>query len=158
MVPTKHRARILTDTTLSCTSCGKMKTFDSFPQDKSSKYGLGSQCSECANKKARAHHAARVASDPSFKRKKKDAYIKHKYKITLDQYENKLLSQGCRCAICDIPLATSGSRTHLDHCHNTNVLRDFLCTNCNRGLGHFQDSSHLLRSAAKYLDKHKEIV
>ena len=76
------------------------------------------------------------------------------YKLTLDEYETKLKLQNCKCAICNIDLPLEGNMTHLDHCHTTNKVRDFLCTNCNRGLGHFQDSVTLLENAISYLNKH----
>jgi hypothetical protein len=58
-------------------------------------------------------------------------------------------------AICGIPLESSGHLTHLDHCHATGKLRSFLCTNCNRGLGHFQDDEELLEAARIYLIGHR---
>ena len=76
----------------------------------------------------------------------------------MQEYEDKLASQKFECAICKVKLPTSGPITHLDHDHKTGLLRDFLCTNCNRGLGHFQDSPELLRLAAQYLDTHNDSV
>lgn len=81
--------------------------------------------------------------------------MKHRHGITVEEYETKLEAQGSCCAICDVELSPSGGLTHLDHDHATGKLRDFLCTNCNRGLGHFKDSQSLLSMAIDYLKRHQ---
>lgn len=43
----------------------------------------------------------------------------------------------------------------LDHNHDTNAIRDFLCNKCNIGLGYFQDDINLLENAFKYLKGHE---
>jgi recombination endonuclease VII len=61
-------------------------------------------------------------------------------------------AQGGRCAICDIPEEESPKkRLHVDHDHNSLVIRGLLCGNCNLGLGHFKDNSTLLQAAIGYL-------
>ena len=42
----------------------------------------------------------------------------------------------------------------LDHCHDTNTFRGWLCKNCNMGLGMFKDSKDYLERAITYLKKH----
>lgn len=44
----------------------------------------------------------------------------------------------------------------LDHCHETNTFRGFLCSNCNTGLGLFKDDPAILQNAIDYLLAHKE--
>ena len=58
------------------------------------------------------------------------------------------------CELCGYP-SVDGKALHLDHCHATGVFRGWLCTNCNRGLGHFRDNPELLRKAASYLEASK---
>ena len=39
----------------------------------------------------------------------------------------------------------------LDHCHTTDQFRGYICSSCNLGLGHFDDSPALVQSALNYL-------
>lgn len=42
---------------------------------------------------------------------------------------------------------------HLDHCHTTDKFRGYLCANCNKGLGCFQDDTEALERAVEYLKR-----
>ena len=44
----------------------------------------------------------------------------------------------------------------LDHCHDTETFRGWLCGNCNSGLGSLKDSIFRVNNALKYLKKHKK--
>ena len=61
------------------------------------------------------------------------------------------------CAICEKDLdADLDSRDHhIDHCHETGVIRGVLCSNCNKGLGHFKDNIESLTNAIKYLKRYE---
>lgn len=100
----------------------------------------------------------RIKEDPDYKKKKMNSHFLHTYGISLEEYEEKLKSQGNICAICGVPLPSRGLLTHLDHDHKTGKLRDFLCTNCNRGLGSFKDSISNLERAIMYLKTHSDSV
>jgi len=108
-------------------------------------------CKACTCAASRANHAKRVA-DPISKRKYSSRYYKSKYGLTAEEYDTRYKNQKV-CAICSTELL-GGLQTHLDHDHNSGKLREFLCTNCNRGLGHFQENKQNLLNALKYLDKH----
>lgn len=54
------------------------------------------------------------------------------------------------CAICG-----STNRLVADHCHETEALRDWLCTDCNLGLGRFTDDVWKLAKAIEYLELHR---
>lgn len=57
---------------------------------------------------------------------------KHKYGITVEDYDRMFAEQEGRCLICgtDVP---GGHRKHLcvDHCHETGRVRGLLCNRCN---------------------------
>ena len=84
-------------------------------------------------------------------------YLEKTYGITLEQYKDLKESQNDRCAICNeegfILNPNSKSKLVVDHCHTTGKVRGFLCHNCNRALGLFQDSVAFLEKAIKYLKK-----
>ena len=91
----------------------------------------------------RQHHARRMK-------------YKRMYGITIEDYDRMLEAQGYRCAICrtDEP-GGSGARFAVDHNHDTGNVRGLLCNNCNRGLGHLQDSVLILEQAINYLNEEK---
>ena len=87
--------------------------------------------------------------------------LKKKYGISLDLYYSMLEKQNYVCAICHRPENAVGHRSGLpralavDHCHETGKIRSLLCTNCNRGLGKFNDNIEFLKSAVQYLERFK---
>lgn len=77
-------------------------------------------------------------------------------KITREQLRAWVAGRLKQCAICD--RFPSGPRDlHLDHDHQTGQLRDWLCGNCNQGLGNFRDDPELLRAAADYIERHRVV-
>lgn len=77
-----------------------------------------------------------------------------KFGLSREDAEKLFLSRGNFCAICCGD--NDGKALHLDHCHKTNVVRDFLCQKCNNALGLFKDDPGLLRVAADYLEQHRK--
>lgn len=63
-----------------------------------------------------------------------------------------LAEQDNKCVICDRELAPGHMGHHVDHCHDTKMVRGVLCPKCNLGIGHLQDNPQLLRAAAIYLE------
>lgn len=77
-------------------------------------------------------------------------HLKHKFNMTLEQYDALLAQQGGTCAIC--LGRPGGKRLAIDHNHETDVIRGLLCANCNQGLGHFMDNPTFLNRAKQYLE------
>ena len=155
-MPNQYTAfRFVDDTHKECSKCSKIKLHSEFHKDKNNRHrNLAFYCKPCANEAARKHHANRMQNDPMYKEIKRASSVKRAHGITLQQYEAKLVAQHHKCAICEVKLLSRGTGTHLDHCHKSGKLRDMLCTNCNRGLGHFQDNTQYLTNAVKYLNSH----
>ena len=70
-------------------------------------------------------------------------YPPEEYKELLDIYKH-------RCAICKKELGDK-NRPCVDHSHETGQVRGILCSQCNSGLGFFNDSTELLSAAGEYL-------
>ncbi|MET0422112.1 MAG: endonuclease VII domain-containing protein [Acidimicrobiia bacterium] len=71
----------------------------------------------------------------------------HRYGIGADDFDRMVVEQGGVCAICGRP-----DPEHVDHSHETGVVRGILCFNCNGGLGQLRDEIDSLRSAVEYLE------
>lgn len=85
------------------------------------------------------------------KRLKRGYILKKTYGITLKQYEDLLFSQKNKCAICGRHESEFKRSLHVDHCHETEIVRGLLCGNCNNGIGMFQHDINFLKNAIKYL-------
>jgi len=82
--------------------------------------------------------------------------LKSHYGISIEAYDQMLIEQNFKCAICPKVLDL-GRQTHLDHDHTgEKKVRGILCGGCNKGLGHFNDNPDILDSAAAYLRKHNK--
>src|ERR1700739_472325 len=69
------------------------------------------------------------------------------------EHADYIKSHNGKCEICGEPGDGRWGQLNVDHCHETNVFRGLLCSNCNRGLGMFMDRPDLLRQAAIYLER-----
>jgi len=88
----------------------------------------------------------------------KNAELQKMFGISLDDYYDILEKQNSVCAICGKPesVKDNNGKTRslaVDHDHATGEIRGLLCTNCNKALGHIQDSPALLQKAIAYLTK-----
>lgn len=98
--------------------------------------------------------AAKDRSDPSIKWSR---HIKSTYGLGRDAFYAMLARQGGLCAICKCPFKKRDSqgRGCVDHCHATGNVRELLCVRCNTGIGYFDESPEVLRTAADYIERHR---
>jgi hypothetical protein len=82
--------------------------------------------------------------------------LKCQYGITLEERNEISKSQGHKCAICFRHESKLKKILFVDHCHKTDKVRGLLCEDCNWALGVFKDDADRFKSAAAYLNKHKE--
>lgn len=79
-------------------------------------------------------------------------FLKQRYGISVEEFDEMLAKQGGGCAICNRPSHGAGARPlHVDHDHATGKFRGVLCASCNRALGYFQESPERIERAASYL-------
>lgn len=84
-------------------------------------------------------------------RKQKDTYLRSKYGITIEDYEQMSENQINKCLICknEYPLV-------VDHCHTSEKVRGLLCSECNSGLGLFKENPDYLLGAIEYIKSWSE--
>lgn len=87
----------------------------------------------------------------------------HQFLIQQLRLENPYPDKDYTCPICERDIAQVGRLGQprmqmwvLDHCHDTETFRGWLCSNCNTGLGGLKDNINRVTNALKYLKKHKE--
>lgn len=78
------------------------------------------------------------------------------YRIRLPEYNALYASQDGKCACCGQHESAFKRKLHVDHDHETGKIRGLLCTQCNPGIGYFQDSIPRLEMALAYLKKFKK--
>lgn len=76
-------------------------------------------------------------------------HLKYRYGIDYADYLTMSEEQNGQCAICGVTV----DPLHVDHCHETGVVRGLLCGPCNTSLGGFKDDPSILQRAIAYLDK-----
>lgn len=79
-----------------------------------------------------------------------------RYGITPESYFTILKKQKYGCAICG--RTVHANKFHVDHDHNTRIVRGLLCCGCNWGLGNFGENQVALKNAIKYLRQAKRLA
>ena len=145
-----------------CHTCKKTKSVNNFYKNKYHKDGLASACKPCASKYSKEYWKKNKSKldeyNKQWKKKNTDinynrrVALKHKYNITLEQYDRMFESQNGVCAICDLADVT-GRRLAVDHNHKTGKVRSLLCYKCNTRLGVIEDKD-FMDKAKQYLKGH----
>lgn len=131
-----------------CTKCGESKLIEDFHLDSRRKDGRQSRCRTCQNEET----LIRYYKNPS---KKRERNLQKLYGISLEDYNNLRYSQDYKCGICRRHEEDFWYKLCVDHDHKTGSVRALLCTNCNTGLGVFNDDPKLLKKAMEYLVCHE---
>lgn len=149
-----------------CITCKRKKLLKEFYKNSLNKDGYANQCKKCKveymkdlnsrpESKARINVAAkRYRQSDKGKKYHKDFKFRQRYGITLKIYEQMVLSQENRCAICK----EIADKLVVDHDHETGKVRALLCEPCNVGIGLFKESSVTLKAAAVYVEHHKSFT
>src|SRR5687768_13778244 len=72
-------------------------------------------------------------------RRVKDAHLRRRFGITIEQYEQLLEAQGGVCGICGRP--PGKLRLAVDHNHETGEVRGLLCSDCNTAIGLLRENA-----------------
>lgn len=153
-----------------CRKCTSEKPFSEFPVDNRNRDGLASYCRSCGNELSRQWKLRRgeksleqKAADAAYqeayytenhaavREQQRDSRLRARYGITADEYDAMLDKQGGVCAICGSP-PRGQKRLHVDHDHETGVVRGLLCHVCNVWLG-ILEKAEWRAKAEEYLDQ-----
>lgn len=107
------------------------------------------QQKKLAHQRYKLKHGDRVAEQ------KKNSNLRLNYGITLAEYQALFSSQGKRCAICKTDDPGNKRPWHLDHCHDTGVVRGILCAHCNVMIAMSKEDEDILQGAISYLAHHR---
>jgi hypothetical protein len=88
--------------------------------------------------------AEQVVSD-----KNRDKRLRALFNVCSEEYETMLLAQNGVCAVTG---RASNNNLHIDHDHDSGLIRGLLSPWANAGLVYFNDNPVLLRAAAAYLE------
>jgi hypothetical protein len=144
--------------TKKCAACKETKGLEEFYRYKPSRDGRNKWCRDCA-----LTHK-RLWRDKNRLKVRREVYEKsllRNYGLTLAEYEQMFSAQDGLCAICGLPetaLNRDGSirRLHVDHDHETGMVRALLCSACNSVLGYIEAHPERVPHAMAYLDGWKE--
>lgn len=130
-----------------CSTCRLDKPRTEFNFDKSRKDGHTHRCKPCARLRNRKYKGM-------YRNKDRNRVLNWKYKgiiLSIAGYDQMLIDQDGRCAICSRHHSEFSKKLAVDHDHATGKIRGLLCSNCNTGIGKLGDNAERVRSAMEYL-------
>lgn len=131
-----------------CTKCSETKELSLFYRDKAFKDGHRSQCKSCDNIKTRRNYLKN--------NKYKDADLKRRYGIDVNQYSQILNNQNNCCAICNKDKSEFSYALCVDHNHRTGKVRGLLCKPCNLIVGNCLENKEILEKSITYLEHYEK--
>lgn len=94
--------------------------------------------------------STRTVDNATRRKEIREGHLRRTFGISLDDYDGMLDAQGSGCAICGRPPA-EGKSLHVDHDHETGVVRGLLCFTCNGALGMFRENEDAIARALAYV-------
>lgn len=147
-----------------CKMCNIEHPLSFYHRRKSSSDGFRHECKSCISIYHRQRRNGPKRDEILQKKKeyaqnnpevKRNSWYKHKYGITLEDYNSMLKLQKGGCAICksEVPLSTQHKHLYVDHNHTTGKVRGILCHPCNRTIGSALEDLGRLKGCIDYLEK-----
>lgn len=137
-----------------CTKCKEELPLSEFHKDKSQPHGYHYTCKKCRSEANRKYYSSSIGQI-----KNRSYKLLSRYNLTLEQYEQMLIDQNYKCAICGSTDNKSSQHNSfmVDHCHETGEVRGLLCNLCNSVLGKARDDVKILRKSIEYLEKYNAL-
>jgi len=122
------------------------------------RHDIGAWCKTCSTTKTMKSRKKHIEH---YKEYQKDKYwqrrnwqLKHRFGITIEDFEEMLVAQHFRCAICGKHQKDYPQNFDVDHNHKTGHVRGLLCRYCNRMLLRtFRDNKQIAIGLRDYMDK-----
>jgi len=150
------------DKSLKCKDCGIKPKNDVdvkkwFVKDKTMKSGYANLCKSCNSSRVQVHQK----NNPEMFKKRKRKYAISQHNLSLEKYDQILVSQGYSCAICKVDRFQIKRNFYVDHDHLCcpgktscgSCIRGLLCPACNFMIGLSKDNVDNLKHAIIYLNK-----
>ena len=137
----------------SCQTCSRMRLLTSNPNwtcEKCKQLRIDKKQKQQAEEPKQRHTLKRIIDE-----ERRATRVVREYGISKDEYVKLLREQGGVCAIC-FQLPKENHNLHVDHDHETELIRGLLCGNCNKAIGLMKESSEIFESAILYINKHKK--
>jgi len=160
-----------------CIKCGIAKPLTDFYQQEGMKDGLRNDCKACmavvrrrwyernrdyAIRRAQAWKERNPERYEEQKRRYREehkeerrdvarrGHLWRQYGLTPEEYDFLRLAQADLCAVCGLADAAG---LHIDHHHDTGLIRGLLCGKCNRAIGLLREDPALFDAASSYLQR-----
>jgi len=154
---------------ITCTCCSRSLPVEMYYPRTSNNNGRRQPCKDCTSKQNKEYrdrpenkHRKRELSRVYYRRpgvrervlaksrkRRRTDHLKYKFGLTLDDVIRMRRAQNDRCAICKEIFEKT---PHIDHDHQTRIVRGLLCSRCNTGLGMFREDRNFLMAAVRYLE------
>lgn len=134
-----------------CANCCEVKPAAEFAKRTNRPNGLQSRCKKCLGE---YHKERRTLNPDVYAKYARREHFKNNYKITIEDYDSMMSSQGDKCAGCGRHRNDFKRLLDVDHCHKTGKVRGLLCVSCNLTIGYGKDNPTILRILADYIEAH----
>lgn len=146
-----------------CSKCKQVKpTSEFYKRPNRGKNSVRSTCKDCSKShldslKKTPHSQLPPERKKARRRTFRKSWLKRRYKMTIEDYEEMFEKQGGTCAICKS--ADSGGKHDsetfmIDHCHKSEKVRGLLCNRCNLAIGVLKDDVWLIERILEYIKIH----
>lgn len=138
-----------------CTKCSETKPVTEFYAIRKMGGSPQSSCISCNKEYGKARY---LANKNEVLEKNRANELKRRCRSLGKDAGVILQMQDGKCAACGVDLnSIPKNARHLDHCHETGHVREWLCRACNVIIGFALDNPSVLRKCASYLEKHKRL-
>ena len=127
-----------------CSKCNQTKSLSDFyiiPKS-GNPHGSCKECFKLSSKRSR---------EKLGREHRKNYELQWHYGIGLEEYNEMLNQQGSKCVCGAFTGRNNAEALHVDHDHNTGLIRGLLCHRCNRAIG-LVDDPKSLRALADYIE------